>query len=355
MVKIKRMSIVLFALFLAAGVSFPVSSVNAAALTSMSDLLSTLTQNVVANHTITFTTPTGVAEGETITVTFDDDFTMGSVDEDDIDITDDSVDLTTAADCSAAEEASVEVALQVITITLCAGDGGAIAAASDVVIQVGDNATASGTGSNQITNPTAAETSQIDIAGTQTDSGSLAVVSIVDDSVAVSATVDPTIAFSISDTAIGFGDLDATTGRWATADALGGDASATTPTAAHTMDISTNADNGYAITYNGATLTSGSNTITDAATIDEDSDGTPGTEEFGLGASTDGDATIAAGYSRDAVSDWDFVVSTATTLVSETGPTDTETISVSYLANIAGSTEAGSYSTAITYIATATF
>ena len=123
------------------------------------------------------------------------------------------------------------------------------------------------------------------------------------------------------------------------------------------MAISTNANNGYAITYNGATLTSGSNTI-DVASITNDADGTPGTEEFGMGFSTDGDATIATGYDHNATPanrDWAFVDSTTTTVVSETGPTATETISAFYLANIAGNTEAGNYSTSITYIATATF
>ena len=48
------------------------------------------------NHTITFETPTGVADdGSTIEVIFPTGFTMGSVGEDDVDIADDGVDLTT--------------------------------------------------------------------------------------------------------------------------------------------------------------------------------------------------------------------------------------------------------------------
>ncbi len=355
MLKLRQITYLIVAFFVVFALSFPALPAYAASLTSLSDTLSTLAENTDANHTIQFTTPTGVVAGETITVTFDTDFDTASITEDDVDVEDDSVDLTTAADCSGSEEAGVSIAADVLTIEICTGDGGDIAASSVVTIEIGDNATASGTGSNQITNPASAESSQIDIAGTMADSGSLTVTSIADDSVAVSGQVDPTITFSISDTSIGFGDLSASTGRWATGDANGGDASdPATPTAAHTLSVATNADNGWAITYYGATLTSGSNTI-DVASVDEDSDGTPGSEEFGISASTDGDSTVATGYLRDNAADFTFVASTTTTLISESAPTATETISVSYLANISGNTEAGDYSTAITYIATATF
>ncbi len=166
--------------------------------------------------------------------------------------------------------------------------------------------------------------------------------------------------FSISDTTIGFGAITASTGRWATGDTNGTDASATTPTAAHTISIRTSAGNGYALTYFGATLTSSGNTIcqtplTDCVDATDDSDGAPGTEQFGISVSTDGNATIAAGYLRDSAASFNFIPSTTTTIVSETGATATETITASYLANIAALTEPGAYLTNITYILTATF
>lgn len=345
MAKLQRFTIALFVFLFAFGLSFPLAPVKAAALTNLSDTLTTLAQGTAADHEIEFTTPSGVAEGETFTLTFDADFTMGSVGLADIDVADDTVDLTTAADCTGSEEAGVSVAGQVVTVEICSGDGGAIAASSVINVEIGTNAG----GANQITNPAAAETSTIDVGGTFADSGSMAVVIIADDSVAVTAQVDPTITFSISDTAIGFGDLTAANARYANAGATGSD----TDVVAHTMAVSTNADNGYAITYNGTTLTSGSNTI-DVASINDDADGTPGSEEFGISMSSDGDATIATGYDHGDP-DWTFVDSTTTTIVSETGPTATETLSVRYLANIAGNTEAGDYSTNITFIATATF
>ncbi|MFA6098035.1 MAG: hypothetical protein WCV50_04520 [Patescibacteria group bacterium] len=355
MVKLKRLYVVILALFLVVAFNVPALPAWAASLSDMSDTLTTAAQNTVANHTILFTTPTGVPAGQTITLTFDTDFQdLAGITENDVDIADDTVDLTTAADCTGAEQASVAMASPTLTITICAGDGGDIAAASNVTIEIGTNATASGIGANQIKNPAAAETSMIALAGTMADSGTLSVVTIADDSVAVTATVNPSITFSITDTAIGFGALTSANARFATADGNGSD---TDSTAAFTMDVSTNSTNGYAITYNGSTLTSGADTIT-VANITNDANGTANTEEFGMGLSASGDATVAAAYDHNATAgnrDWAFIDATTTTIVSENGPTATETISAFFLANISGNTEAGSYSTAITYIATATF
>lgn len=163
--------------------------VSAATITSASDVPSTLQTGQDANHTLTFTTSSGVAESETITVTFESDFDTSSLTEDDVDITDDATDLTTAADCTGAEEASVSVAADVVTITICPGDGGAIAAASEVVIEIGSNATASGTGSNQVENPSVAGTYYVSVAGTFGDSGSIALPIGGADAITVSATV----------------------------------------------------------------------------------------------------------------------------------------------------------------------
>ncbi|MFH1171884.1 MAG: hypothetical protein V1778_05110, partial [bacterium] len=163
-----------------------------------------------------------------------------------------------------------------------------------------------------------------------------------------------TITFSISNTSIGFGSLSAGAATWATGDMSG----STSDTAAHTMSIATNARNGYAITYNGATLTTASGPTIDATTITNDENGTPGTEQFAIGFSTDGNATIAAGYDHNATPanrDWKFTPNTITTIVSETGPTAMEAIGAFYLGNISGRTESGVYSTNITYIATTTF
>jgi hypothetical protein len=71
--------------------------VYAASLTSLSDTLSRAATSVDANHTIKFTTPSGVQAGQNFTITFPSDFSTTTVDYTDIDITDDGTDLTLAA------------------------------------------------------------------------------------------------------------------------------------------------------------------------------------------------------------------------------------------------------------------
>ena len=353
-IAVRRIASIVTILLLVFVLTPPYRTAQADGLTGISDTLNTLTQNVGANHEIDFTTPSGVAaDDSTIIITFAAGFTMGSVAEDDIDVEDDNVDLTTAADCTGSDEASVDVTGQVVTITICSGDGGAIAAASEITVEIGTIATASGTGANQITNPNDENSHTTAITGTFGDVGQFAIDFVADDSVNVTSTVDPSITFSISDTTIGFGTLSASAARWATADTAG----SATDTSAHTLSVGTNATDGYIVTYNGATLTSGGDTITVAA-ITDDENGTQGNEEFGMGFSSDGDTTIAAAYDHNATPanrDWAFVASTTTTLASEIVPTATETISAFYLANISADTEAGTYTTDITYIATATF
>jgi hypothetical protein len=336
----------------------------AASVTSLSDTLTRIKASTASNHEIFFVTPTGVTSGQTITVTFSADFTnVASIIEDDVDFASGSTstctsatytEQTTVASGATASQWNVSSSGQVITIE--SGGGSATVASSKCVrIRIGTNATNSGTGANQISNGAADDDDNITIGGTFADSGTATIDIIADDQVVITATVAPTFTFTIDDNAIGFGALSASTGRWATANASGVDASATTPTAANVLTVATNAASGWTLTYSGATLTSGGNTITDAATIDEDSDGTPGTEQFGISASTNGDSTIATGYLRDSAADFDFVPNTTTTLASEAVATATETISISYLANISGATEPGSYSTTLTYIATGNF
>ncbi|HEV7449162.1 MAG TPA: hypothetical protein VGP13_01335 [Candidatus Paceibacterota bacterium] len=119
--------------------------------------------------------------------------------------------------------------------------------------------------------------------------------------------------------------------------------------------MSTNATSGYVVTYNGATLTSGANTIP-VATITGDSDGAPGTSQFALcGKATTGTPTVTAGYVCSTSSDYNFVASTTTTLVTKASPVSGDVVSVAYLADISGGQASGSYSTQVRYVDTATF
>lgn len=162
----------------------------AATVTSTNDYPSTLEAGKAANHRVVFTTPSGVSEGETVTLTFSSGFSIGNVDEDDIDVTDDGAELTTSLNCLGSEQLTVRFAAQVLTITVCEGDGGEIAPASEVVIEIGTNATSSGTGVDQITNPSSSGTHFISIGGTFGDFGTIALpISSTDDTVGVSVAI----------------------------------------------------------------------------------------------------------------------------------------------------------------------
>ena len=350
MIKIfKRFSLVKFAgvfLIFAMILSIAPKPAMAASVTSFSVLLSREKAATLANQTITFTTPTGVASGQTIILTYDNSTSVAaSLDFEDIDLTDDGVDVTLAAAPSGATWGVVRTSSTVITFT---NGTTAVAAGSVIVIEIGTHATTGATGVEQITNGSAG-TSTLVLSGTFTDTGTAAMSIIADDQVVITATGSPTITFTISDNTIEFGTLSSSAATWA--DNAAGSA---TDAVAHTMTVATNATGGYIVSYNGATLTSGSDTI-NVASLTDNADGNPGTEEFGLSIATNGDATITSGYAYAGTPDWTWVASTTTTIISETVPTATETFSMHYLANITGATEAGSYSTTATYIATATF
>lgn len=322
------------------------TTVSAAALTALSDQMSSQEASELSNHTITFTTPSGVDAAETITVTFPAGFTIGSVDNTDIDVTDDGGDLTLGPTASGSTWGAV-FSGQILTIT---SDSGTIGAGSVIVIEIGTHATFGATGDQRITNhATPAVTYAITIAGTFGDTGTITIPVLSDDEVNITAEVGQTLNFAISDTTIGFGTLSSGAARWADGATTGSGSE----TSAHTLTIGTNATSGYTVQYNGPTLTSGGNTI-NVATISGDADGTPGSEQFAINLTTSGNATIPSAYQNSA-DNYSFVASTNTTLASETIASADETLSLYYIANIATLTEAGSYSTNVTYTAFANF
>jgi len=326
---------------------------NAATVTSLKDIQTTLVDSANSNHTISWVSPSAVANAATITLTFATGFDLTGVVENDIDIAGTTEgELTTAADCTGAENAGVGVSGQVITITLCTGDGGDFTNSETITVEIGTNATSSGTGANQINNQTAGQNTTdptVDVTSGASDVGSFAVEVIADDSVNVTATVDPSLSFSISDTTIGFGTLTTSAARYANSAATG----SASETPAHTLTAGTNAAGGLIVTYNGALLTSASNNI-DAGT-NLDIDGTAGTEQFGIAFDDNGSFfSIVAGYDQ-ATPLSSFVAGTTTTVFSSTAPIASTAVDAHYIANIAANTPAGSYSTDLTYIATGTF
>jgi hypothetical protein len=336
----------------------------AATLTNFSDILSNLQESTASNHEVKFASSTGITTGQTIIMTFTgfNAASVNAIDDTDIDVATGSTGVCSSAtyteiDVGAANGAAqwgVSAGGGAITLTAPSG-GTPLGAGLCLRVEIGTNATNQVAGAEQITNGTAATSHSMAISGgTFADTGTLAVDIIEDDQVTVTATVAPSITFTINDTAIGFAALSFSAATWANAGATG----SAVDTSAHNLTVATNAASGYTLSYYGATLTSGANTI-DAATITDNADGTPGNEEFAIGVDVSNSSTIATGYDHNATAgnrDWSFVPSTTTTLVSRTTPTGTETINAYYLANIsATTTAAGSYSTDIDYIATATF
>jgi hypothetical protein len=160
------------------------------------------------------------------------------------------------------------------------------------------------------------------------------------------------LTFSISDNTIGFGTLSSSAPRYATGDTAG--ASADTADA-HTLSVSTNASGGYAITVRGTTLTCvacGSatiNAIGGTATASS-----PGSEQFGMRLIVNtGNGSVASPYNTI-----NWALDTAAfpdQVASGAGDGVTSIFGVRYMSNINAITEAGTYSTALTYTATANF
>jgi hypothetical protein len=147
-----------------------------------------------------------------------------------------------------------------------------------------------------------------------------------------------------------------------------------TASASSQMAASTNANSGYSITYSGATLTSGSNTVAPMG-----APGTPvrGTSQFGLNlvANTTAVSTPAVGanvnpspngtnFKGQPFSPYDtqnvfrFTTSGAAVAKSDnggSGPTDAQIFTVSYIVNANGAQAVGTYTTTLTYVCTATY
>jgi len=156
------------------------------------------------------------------------------------------------------------------------------------------------------------------------------------------------LTFSISDTTIGFGTLSFLSPKFATGDGAG----AYTSTVAHTFTVASSGT--YVVTVKGATLTSGADTVTAMLASASSS---PGTEQFGIYLGyAGGGGTVASGYGTASQFYYAGTSSIPSTVASCSASCSTSTVySLYYLANIASTTESGSYSAALTYVVTGTF
>ena len=135
------------------------------------------------------------------------------------------------------------------------------------------------------------------------------------------------------------------------------------------MVASTNAGTGYAVTVNGATMTSGANTI---AAMGSATTSIFGVGQFGLNVAVNTTPVVGTaitpssngtnyrtqgqtGYTAANT----FKFTTGDTVVdsgnASLGASDAQNVTMSYIINVPGSQPAGTYTTTLTYICTATF
>jgi len=174
--------------------------------------------------------------------------------------------------------------------------------------------------------------------------------------ITVTATVDETLTFCVY-TGVNCAASGSTV-------ALGTLSSSSTATGTSKFDVGTNATSGYAVTYSGTTLTSGSNTVTALGTQSANGAGassSTGSSQFGLNLRDNAtpnvgtDKSGSGSYGTNYGTADSFRHFTGDTVATATGPTDSTTFTVSYIANIGTAQAAGAYTTTLTYICTATF
>lgn len=211
----------------------------AAAVTSYSDTLSTSEPIVASDHTIVFTVPTGVPNTGTISIDFAGDFT-GTSSIDATDITFATTSSLTVGDNCTGVDVSATWSGDVLTFTMCAGNGESIPAGGTTTIQIG-------TGGDQLVNPTAGSY-EIDLTTSAGDAGStrVAIVPVV----TVTASVDTIFTFSVAGVTQGQTVNGTTTGTStsATAISFGTLSAGVATTAAQDLTVQTNAKNGFTVT-----------------------------------------------------------------------------------------------------------
>jgi hypothetical protein len=321
----------------------------AATVTSASDTMSNLTVNATSTHSISFVSPTGANQNtDTISITFPSDFDFTGKAIAGLSFTHGVTNGTENTETLAASPSGTDWGAafsgtenRVLLLTAPSDGTGA------AVVAPGDKLIIGYTGTDSI-NPSSPGSYSIAIAGAFGDTGEITVNILTNDQVSITATVPQSLTFSISDNSISFGNLSAVAARHASGTASG----QSTEVEAHNLIVGTNATNGYTMTVNGNTLTSGANTINAIGNTNTSS--SVGTEQFGFRlTASGGSGAVVAPYAAAG-----FAFNTGglpDQVATSTAASANTTYSARYLANITASTEAGSYTATLTYVATANF
>lgn len=348
----KIVSLVLvFSIFL---LSTPLTALiaTAASASALSDTMSNQTISATSSHAIKFTTPTGVnANGQTIVITFATGFNFTSKAISSVAFTHgvstgaENTETLAASPSTTAWGAVFSGGSNVILTLTAPTDGVGTAA-----VAPGDKVIITYNSTNSV-NPSSAANYAINV-NANGDTGIITVPILTNSQVAITATVDESLTFSISNNSIGFGTLVSTNTRFATSTT----GANTEPTNAHSISAAANSSSGYTIAVSGPTLTSGVNTI-DAIPGATAVALNPGTEQFGIRANiASGTGAVVAPFNGSA-GNYGFGTSPLTSQpFATTGGASASTVyNVNYAANIAPLTEAGSYTTTLTYVTTANF
>lgn len=348
--------------------------VEAANITEVSDTLSDSAPSASSTHTIVFTSPSGVPNGATTTISFP-GFTVGAVDFTDIDVND-GTERTLAADCTGADPMSASFTGTSLELVYCDGNGGSLAAGGTTTIEIGTNATTGATGDRDLVNPGSEGSVRLSFdLDSSTDTGST-IVAIIN-SVLVTAAVDTIFTFKVSGTAAGTSvNGDTTTGLTTTTTIPFGTMSAgsgNATTSAQRLTVNTNASNGYVVTVQvDGDLQSATGAVIDSF-IDGSATNTPTTwvspagtlnqlNTYGHWGITSDDATTtrAAADEFDA-SEYIGASTTPVVVMSHSGPANgagvgVGTTTVGYKIEITALQEAADdYTATLTYVATPTF
>jgi hypothetical protein len=338
----------------------------AASVTSFKDVLSREAASTLADHTITFTTPTGIAAAATLILTFDNSTSIdAALDFTDIDLADDGVDVTLAAAPSGATWGVVRTSSTVITFT---NGSGAVAAGSVVTIEIGTNATTGATGDKQITNGPAGTTTLV-LSGTFGDTGTTSMSIDDGDQVTVSANVNETISFDL-DTASDFTNGESVAPYAVALGTLTTGAVNVSNTSSIRMIVAegaTNASGGMNVTVQNANGASGLKSTSTPADVIGSTTGTmsAGTTNYGLCVATSGltGFTRAAGtYGADtcalssSTNGIRGLTTTPANILTSSGVLASGHAEIPVQATIDGAVPAhADYSDTLTFIATATF
>jgi hypothetical protein len=190
---------------------------------------------------------------------------------------------------------------------------------------------------------------------TQVDNG--VVAASTSQAINLTAAVDETLTFCTGTSGVTNSSCSGVTGSSV---ALGTLSPSSTNSGTSQIGVGTNGVGGYAISVNGNTLTSSAGTITALAA---QAAAATGSEQFGLnlrdnatpdvGVDPDGSGTSSPSANYNTADQYRFVSGDA--VASKVGTEEFRRFHASYIANVTTATEAGAYSTALTYICTSTF